>query len=82
MQINYIIQQKDRIINHYAHGATVDMKYPVPHDMPSPNIDHHGWEFLWCQSKNIPVNGPMLKAEAMKALLKFKTDTLWPHMVG
>ena len=66
----------------YADGASVDMKYLVTHYMTSSNTDQHVLQFF-CKAReeSIPVNGHMLKQEALRTLLKNRSkasEQIWP----
>ena len=58
----------------FTHRASADTKYLVPWNIPNPNIDWQVWKLFCKARKNILINGPMWKAEDLKALPKFNKD--------
>ena len=52
-------------------GMNGTFKYLAPRNMLHPEIDTDVWNFFCiADSKNIPINGPMLQSEANKSALK------------
>ena len=59
----------------YSEGSNAQTKYLSHRQLQYPEIDHEIWKFF-CEahSKNIPVNGAMLLAEANEIALKQNYD--------
>ena len=74
-QINNIIADQENIQKMYNDDSNAHTKYLSHHQLQYPEIDEECWKFF-CKvhSKNIPVNGPMLLAEANEIALKHNYD--------
>lgn len=65
-QVANIIASKETIYDTYTKGGKASLKYLAPRHMKHSDIDEKVWQFFCeARSKNIPVNGPMLQAEAI-----------------
>ena len=79
------MNNKKDLIQRYSEGANGSVKYSTPRNMQHPEIDAKVWDY-YCMaySKNMPVNGPMLQAEAQRVAIaseknEFTASNGWLH---
>ena len=76
-QIANILLNKTAILEAYTNGTKYTTKYLQPRHCMYPEIDAKVWKF-YCEvrSQNMPVNGGLLKAEALCMAKEKKSDGL------
>ena len=74
-QVGNIILNKSAILEECTNGTKTNTKYLQPHHCVYSQIDAKVWEF-YCEtrSKNMPVNGGLLKAEALAMANQLKIN--------
>ena len=74
-QISNIIADQGNIQKLYTEGSNAQTKYLFHHQLQYSEIDEECWKFF-CEahSKKMPVNGPMLLAEANEITIKHNYD--------
>ena len=74
-QINNIILDQQNIQQMYTEGSNAQAKYLSCRQLQYPEINDKVWRFFCeARSKNIPVNGSMLLAEANEIAIKYNYD--------
>ena len=70
-QINNITADQENIQKMYTEGSNTQTKFLSHHQLQYPEIDEECWK-CFCEAcgKNIPVNGPMLLAEANEIYMR------------
>ena len=70
-QINNIVLDQQNIQQMYTEGNNAQTKYLSRRQLQYPKVDDEVWKFFCeAQSKNIPISGPMLLAEANEIAFK------------
>ena len=74
-QVGNILLNKTAILEAYTNGTKANTKYLQPRHCIYPQIDAKVWEF-YCKarSKNMPINGSLLKAEALAVANQLKIN--------
>ena len=77
-QIGNILLNRKAILETYGNGRNCESKYLQQRPQQYPGIDEAVWKFF-CEgrTKNMPINGELLKSEALEVMAKLKLQRFY-----